>query len=204
MNDWLQMMDTLEKTVASAKRVRFESVGDCDGEIAVDYVITFRYADMDTGGSQDTLQKLIRTLQNAGLLTEIREGAHSSLLIFVRARDTRLLGEVYRSRIKDWLFGIRTITPERLTLDSLPALTDAERLRNVYYMITRPLEDRGAGITPGRGAWGAVESIFPLHDPTFNGNLIKTWSKKSMLGIDELTVIKDQFGPKVRTDLPSH
>jgi hypothetical protein len=44
-------------------------------------------------------KKLIRALANAGLQTEVRNGDESSLLVFVRAADEKIFGDVvYRSR----------------------------------------------------------------------------------------------------------
>jgi len=47
-------------------------------------------------------------------------------------------------------------------------LTDAERLRVVYLLITSPEREGGAGVTPGLNGWSYVDSIFPLHDSQFN------------------------------------
>lgn len=50
-------------------------------------------------------------------------------------------------------------------------ITEAERLRLVYHMITLPESEGGAGITPKRDNYTFVESIFPLHDRKFNQNV---------------------------------
>ena len=55
----------------------------------------------------------------------------------------------------------------RAALDS-EKLSDAERLRVVYLLITSPERDGGAGVTPGLDGWNYVDSIFPLHDSKFN------------------------------------
>ena len=47
-------------------------------------------------------------------------------------------------------------------------MTDAERLRLVYLLITLPEDEGGAGITPKQGEWNCVESLFTLHDKKFN------------------------------------
>ena len=72
--------------------------------------------------------------------------------------------------MKDWLHGVRPAAPELETQSSLDKepVTDAERLRLVYQLITLPKEEGGAGITVGQGNWDLVESIFPLHDRVFN------------------------------------
>jgi hypothetical protein len=47
------------------------------------------------------------------------------------------------------------------------SLTEAERLRAIFTIITSPIEEGGAGITPGFGHWEQVESIFPLSNTKF-------------------------------------
>lgn len=73
-------------------------------------------------------------------------------------------------RVKDWLYGVRPAAPDKETQRSLDKepLTEAERLRIVYQLITLPQGEGGAGITPKQGPWTLVESIFPLHDHEFN------------------------------------
>lgn len=44
------------------------------------------------------LEKLLRTLANVGLQSEVRQGDETSLLVFVRASKRRLNRAVYRSR----------------------------------------------------------------------------------------------------------
>lgn len=76
-------------------------------------------------------------------------------------------------------------------------LTEAERLRIVHAMITQPTTEGGAGITPGKGEWSLVESIFPLHDVKFNKEWMKEWSTKWTVGHDDLKNLRDMFGEKV-------
>lgn len=63
----------------------------------------------------------------------------------------------YLCRIKDWLHGVRPAAPDDETQRSLDKepLTEAERLRIVYAMLTYPLSDGGAGITPKKRILGA-------------------------------------------------
>ena len=72
-------------------------------------------------------------------------------------------------RVKDWLHGIRPAAPDKETQKSLDLepITDAERLRLVYLMITLPPGEGGAGVTPKQGEWDMVESLFALHDREF-------------------------------------
>jgi anoctamin-10 len=144
--------------------------------------------------------KLIQALTDVGLATEVRNGDNCALLIFVRVASARHLdAEVYRSRVLDWLYGVRLRAPEkqiRTPLGDEP-VTDAERLRLVYLLITKPSNEGGAGITPKQGEWSSVESIFALHDHSFNRNWIMQWSTKYLLSIDDLTTIKNRFGEKI-------
>lgn len=144
--------------------------------------------------------KLIEALNDVGLMTEVRNGDNCSLLIFVKAAsDRHLRSEVYRSRVQDWLYGVRTAAPEKNMQEALSAepMTEAERLRLVYLLITKPRNEGGAGITPKRGEWEGVESIFPLHDHEFNKAWIKEITSKYLLTTKDLEDIKDRFGEKI-------
>jgi hypothetical protein len=87
------------------------------GDLDVDYVISYRIPSDCTAnvldlsgqamltlriaktGATEQFKKLIRALANAGLQTEVRNGDESSLLVFVRAADEKIFGDmVYRSR----------------------------------------------------------------------------------------------------------
>jgi anoctamin-10 len=76
-------------------------------------------------------------------------------------------------------------------------LTDAERLRIVYLLITQPPNEGGAGITPKEGDWTAVESIFALHDDYFNKEWVKSWSTKYTIDLDSLTQLRNRYGEKI-------
>ena len=76
-------------------------------------------------------------------------------------------------------------------------ITEAERLRLVYLLITKPKNEGGAGITLKSGEWKGVESIFALHDHTFNTAWIKQLTSKYFLTADDFDVIKDKFGEKI-------
>ncbi|EWC44744.1 hypothetical protein DRE_06522 [Drechslerella stenobrocha 248] len=173
----------------------------------VEFVITFRYAnagaDAQTGDSttpEEQLEKLLHTLDLAGLRTVVRDGGNGILMVFTRIRsENKLFGEVYRSRVRDWLHGIRPAAPETETQRSLEKepLTDGERLRLVYSLITLPNSEGGAGITPKQGEWSLVESIFALHDRDFNKKWLKDWSTKWMIGPADLKIMRDRFGEKI-------
>ena len=76
-------------------------------------------------------------------------------------------------------------------------MTEAERYRMVYQMITDPKEDGGAGITPKQEPWQNVESVFPLHDHRFNKEWMKKWSTTTFLKPEDLDEIRDRLGEKV-------
>ena len=101
--------------------------------------------------------------------------------------------------MQDWLYGVRTSAPEKDIQKSIhdEPITEAERLRLVYMMITKPRTEGGAGITPKKDEWENVESIFPLHDHQFNKTWIKEWTQKYFLDIRDLSVIRDRFGEKI-------
>lgn len=64
-------------------------------------------------------------------------------------------------------------------------------------MITSPRQEGGACITPKHGQWKEVESIFPLHDHTFNKQWIQTWATTTFLKTEDLDDIRDRFGEKI-------
>ncbi|KAK3323941.1 calcium-activated chloride channel-domain-containing protein [Cercophora scortea] len=144
--------------------------------------------------------QLIQALADVGFATEVRNGGKSSLLVFVKIASNKLLtSQVYRYRVQDWLYGVRTAAPNQdLTkyFDDEP-VTEAERLRLAYLLITKAKNEGGAGITPRVGQWKYVASVFPLHDHGFNRSWIKQWSTKYYLDDADLNQIRDKFGERV-------
>ncbi|KAB8290449.1 hypothetical protein EYC80_010881 [Monilinia laxa] len=166
----------------------------------VDYVIDYRFATTNKVQAEEQFVKLIEALNDVGLMTEVRHGDNCALLIFIKTASSRhLRSEVYRSRVQDWLYGVRTAAPEKNMQEALSAepMTEAERLRLVYLLITKPRNEGGAGITPKKGEWKGVESIFPLHDHAFNKAWIKEITSKYLLTTKDLEDIKDRFGEKI-------
>jgi anoctamin-10 len=144
--------------------------------------------------------KLIKALNDVGLSTEVRSGDSCAVLIFVKAAsDKPLKTEVYRSRLQDWLYGVRSALPSKELKSNLDAepITEAERLRLVYLLITKTKNEGGAGITPKSGEWKGVESVFALHDHTFNTAWIKKISSKYFLSAEDLGDIRNVFGEKI-------
>ncbi len=154
----------------------------------------------DKNGSIEQFKKLIRSLSEAGLNTEVRNGNDNSLLVFVKAADESVLTEVvYRSRMKDWLYGIRQIQPVRDAPEALTSqpLNDAERYRQIHSMIAAPKEEGGAGITPKHGDWKNVESIFALQDHVKNKKWLSEFSTKTFLTPEDIDEVRDTVGEKV-------
>ena len=166
----------------------------------VDYVITYRFLDTNKVEASEKFAQLTQALGLVGLTTEVRNGQNCSLLIFVKpASDTVLNNHVYRSRVKDWLYGVRAAQPDKETHHSLTKepLTQGERYRIIHHMIITPKEEGGAGITPKQGQWKEVESVFPLHDQKFNKEWIKKWSTVTFLRPEDLDEIRDRLGEKI-------
>ncbi|ODH25934.1 hypothetical protein ACO22_04935 [Paracoccidioides brasiliensis] len=163
----------------------------------VDYVVLYRFANVDKNDAIQQFKKLISALSDVGLQTEVRPGKDSSLLIFVKAKEKFVGKAVYRSRVKDWLHGIRNSRPDPDAKGSCVPETDAERLLMVYNMITLPSSEGGAGITPKYGEWNHVDSIFPLHDKLLNKTWLKSWSSKTFLTVDDLDQIRNHHGEKI-------
>jgi len=139
-------------------------------------------------------------LANAGFATEVRPGDGSSLLVFLKIASEKLLRtQIYRYRLQDWLFGVRSSAPTKdldQHMEEEP-ISEAERLRLAYLLITKPRNEGGAGITPKSGQWKYVLSVFPLHDHAFNRAWIKQWSTKYMLDEGDINNIRDRFGEQI-------
>lgn len=144
--------------------------------------------------------ELIERLAAVGFATVVRNGRDDSLLVFTKIVSDKLIAsQAYRYRIQDWLYAVRSLPPNQ-DLDrefSGEPASEAERLRLAYLLITKPRKEGGAGITPDRGRWKYVTSIFPLHNHPFNRSWIKQWSSKYFLDDTDINQIRDQFGEKV-------
>ena len=156
----------------------------------------------DKNGSIEQFRRLIQALAQAGLTTEVRNGDDKSLLVFVKAADESVFKDVvYRSRMRDWLYGIRQIQPVKDAPDALTSqpLNDAERHRQIHSMIAAPREEGGAGITPKHGSWKNVQAIFPLQDHAKNKKWLSEFSRKTFLTPEDLDEVRDTVGEKVRS-----
>ncbi|KAK6948401.1 hypothetical protein Daesc_010167 [Daldinia eschscholtzii] len=173
--------------------------GHIGGNMDVDYVIHYKVS-VDKAEAAAGFTQLIEALTRVGLATEVRYGDNDSLLVFVKvASEKHLTNHIYRERVQDWLYGVRITTPNKDLAKEFAdqPVTEAERLRTVYLLITKPKSEGGAGIAPKVGLWKDVESIFPLHNHAFNRQWIKQWSTKYFLDDEDLDRIRDKFGESV-------
>ncbi|OCL05784.1 DUF590-domain-containing protein [Glonium stellatum] len=168
--------------------------------MGVDYVISYRFATTDKAVAAAEFEQLVQALASVGLATEVRNGDKHSVLLFVKvASEDYLFGEVYRSRVRDWIYGVRAAAPPKETREALQSepLYEAERLRILYQLITNPVSEGGAGITPKEGEWKNVESVFALHDHAYNKDWIKKWSTSYFLKAEDLDDIRNRLGEKI-------
>ena len=174
---------------------------------------------MDTLVSSEAIGEfttLINDLNEAGLETQVRHGDGLSLLVFIHAPKKILGNEVYKSRsatphalsvpficltvasrVKDWLYAITCDRPAGDKNTVVEGETEAEDLRSMFHLVTWQKHLGGAGITPGYGKWKNVKSAFPLHNQVANKELLKKWSKSTILRSDDLDQIRALFGEKV-------
>lgn len=154
----------------------------------------------DKEKASERFKDLTKALASVGLATEVRNGENHSLLVFCKvASEEHMFGEIYRSRVRDWLHGVRSAAPEKEVRGSLERepLTEAERLRIIYQLITNPVAEGGAGITPKKNERENVESIFALHDHVYNKQWIKKWSTQYLLTAEDLDDIRNRLGEKI-------
>lgn len=144
--------------------------------------------------------ELIKALTTVGLASEVRRGSKESLYVFVKIASSELLQQqIYRSRLQDWLHGVRSASPNHdvaKTLENEP-VTEAERLRLVYLMIIKPENEGGAGVTEKTGKWKYVDAIFPLQNRAFNKAWISKWSGTYLLEESDIHDIRDKFGENI-------
>jgi anoctamin-10 len=97
------------------------------------------------------------------------------------------------------MHGVRAAAPPKETREALEdePLYESERLRIIYQLITNPESEGGAGITPKEDGWKEVESLFALHDHTYNKDWIKKWSTSYLLKPEDLDEIRNRLGEKI-------
>ncbi|RYO90730.1 hypothetical protein DL762_002532 [Monosporascus cannonballus] len=160
------------------------------------YVIHYDFSETDETTAVKEFQCLCRDLREAGLQIEVRLGLAQSLLVFAKAPNDLLGSTVYKSRVKDYLYGI-TNTASEGSHGCVPGCFEAEDALSMYHLVNWSKENGGAGITPGFGKWKNVKSIFPIHNEPVNKALLKHLSKRFFLTTEDLDRIRDLFGSKV-------
>ncbi|KAB8237131.1 anoctamin family protein [Aspergillus alliaceus] len=163
----------------------------------VDWVIHYQFEDTELGNAIEEFRTLIHDLQEAKLQVQVRRGYGPSLLLCIRVPRNHLGNMVYKSRVKDWLYGIIHEVPIGDEHTAIDSETAAEELRSVYHAVTWSKALGGAGITAQLGKWKNVASTFPLHDPSANADLLRKWSRTLLLNAEDLDAIRALYGEKV-------
>jgi anoctamin-10 len=140
---------------------------------------------------------LLEHLESTGLHTEVRAGYDETLLVFVQAPRELLGNTVYQSRVKDWLYGITKQHPGGTANTIVKGAYEAEDLLSAYHLVVWDKDHGGAGITPKFGKWENVTSVFPLHHPRVNRELLLHLTKRLFLSSKDLDQIRDLWGSKV-------
>ncbi|KAI9933539.1 hypothetical protein ASPWEDRAFT_53298 [Aspergillus wentii DTO 134E9] len=163
----------------------------------VDWVVYYEFEDVDSSQATEEFRSLIHDLEAAGLRTQVRHGYGASLLICIKVPRDHLGNMVYKSRVKDWLYGIIHEFPTGGPDTIAESETPAEELRSVYHAVSWQPELGGAGIHPGHGKWENVSAAFPLHNQAANAELLRKWSRTTRLTDQDLDAIRALFGEKV-------
>jgi len=63
--------------------------------------------------------------------------------------------------------------------------------------VTWQKEQGGAGIIANLGKWSNIKASFPLHSKSTNDELLRRWSKATILRAEDFDEIRSLFGEKV-------
>lgn len=163
-----------------------------------DYVLSVKYPTEKSGSTaeaQDNVSLLAKELTQAGFYIQTRPGDDNTLLVFVKADDKSLFKLLKEMVMKDYLYGIKyEIENDEQIVSSL---TETERLRAVYGLLTYPTNEGGIAITPGSGKWDFVNTITPIYNLEQNQKLFVKWLKKPLIDESDILQIKEFAGEKV-------
>ncbi|KAI5251482.1 putative plasma membrane stress response protein [Aureobasidium subglaciale] len=176
---------------------------DSDEDFEIDWVVLYDFGDIELHQAIDKYETLIRDIEASGLETEVRRGHGTALLVLIRVPRNQLGNEVYRSRVKDWLFGIVHSRPLGDSATIVDADTPSEEMRSVFHLVTWTKEQGGAGITANFGQWENVTASFSPHAWIANTELLRKLAAKTVLGVEDLDQIKALFGEKAVQYLPT-
>lgn len=161
------------------------------------YVVVYDFNNVDLETAIQELTTLLDDLRAVGLHTEVRAGYDLSVLVFVQAPRDLLGNAVYRSRVKDWLYGITANHPGGNKDSIVDGAFEAEDVLSMYHLVNWRKELGGAGITPGFGQWENVTAIFPPHNISANQELLVHLSKRFFLKAEDFDRIRNLWGVKV-------
>ncbi|KAG0237513.1 hypothetical protein BGW42_000723 [Actinomortierella wolfii] len=182
--------------------------------VYADYVLVFKYpvplksqqnakAELESKAI-DAYKQVLTKLRRVGLRYETRPGKKNTVHIFILCPWHVLKREVTRNNIQDWLVGVKVadtteaealLQPAQTPDHSLDTLSEADRLRVVYQLLTNMPKEGGAGLYPGQDEY--IDSILPIHDKQFNKTWIKSWSTKWIVDQKDLSKVRDHFGEKI-------
>lgn len=139
-------------------------------------------------------EKLIHKIHSVGLQTTSREGKFGSgqVLIFVRIPDEILIQCGKREMLFDYMHDVKSsvepASTSSLTRSSsmgkgavssqAQSYSSAQRARYTYDLLTRP-KPIGANILIKSKQYPNLVDMTPLHDPQYNQDWLKRWSKFS-------------------------
>ncbi|KAF5019503.1 hypothetical protein F66182_8510 [Fusarium sp. NRRL 66182] len=161
------------------------------------YVVLYDFSAVDHATATKEFKTLLQDLEEAGLDVQVRAGYEQSLLVFTKAPSELLGSLVYKSRVKDWLYGITPNHPGGDKNTTVKGAFEAEDILSAYHLVNWPKELGGAGITPGVGTWENIKAIFPLHNTKVNRSLLSHLSTRIFLTPNDIDSIRDLHGSKV-------
>ncbi|KAH7240819.1 calcium-activated chloride channel-domain-containing protein [Fusarium redolens] len=161
------------------------------------YVVLYDFGDTDHDTAIQEFKTLVADLEETGFDVEVRAGYEQSLLVFAKAPRELLGNAVYKSRVKDWLYGITPNHPGGDKNTVVDGAYEAEDILSVYHIVNWSKDLGGAGITPGTGKWENVKAIFPIHNSKVNQSLLKYLSRKFFLTNEDIDQIRNLHGSKV-------
>lgn len=177
---------------------------------APDYVVVVkRYNNKEIDA--ENLQALTNALEEQGMYVQIRPGGLKTFLVLVKCQHGRVHSRAVEEVTQEWLYGLRSLPmdhSESSNPDAIPqlrfreaasSLSEADKLRLVYDLITRLPEYGGAGIRPNSTEWPFVEQIYPVHNPEAKKEWARRLAKAKLWGVsgDDIEFIRSQFGEKV-------
>lgn len=186
------------------------AVASADSIEAPDYVIVVkRLTNNDANASN--LKALTDALQDVGINVQIRVGGLTTFLVLVKCQQSTIHNRAVDEVTKEWLHGLRslpivksdsaanTALPQVLFSDAASDVSEADRLRLVYDLITRLPDNGGAGIRTNSTTWPFVLQIFPVHNPALKKEWATRLARAKLYGVssDDLEFIRSKFGEKV-------